>query len=228
MIRKGRKWKCLLLAVLMIFMLFPRTDASALTAKQKALKAYTAFLARSTVPVVSSGKTCYSEWHPYTYKGSRASEVYFGLAYIDNDSIPELVLKTLNPYVSNKRPRITAVFTYYNGRVKRVKEITNNYGYVEGYFYKAGAYKWIQLDEGGDRETYISPLRNGTTTRKLRRDDNTYGLYPTVYYKYVSGNTQRISRSSFVKLYKSMTKSKSLTRIKYHQNTAANRKNYLK
>lgn len=225
--RKGRKWKSLLLIVLVLTMLLPKTDVSALTQKQKALKAYTAFLAKSKVPIVRSGKTCYQTGRPYTYYGTKASEVYFGLAYIDNNSVPELVLKTLSPYGSS-HDMITAVFTYYNGKVKRVKEVNNDYGFVDGYFYKTGSYKWTQLGEGGDKEVYISPLRNETTTKKLRKDSNKYGYYPTVYYKYVSGRNVKISRSAFTKLFRSMTKSKSVTKIKYHKNTAANRKNYLK
>lgn len=223
--QKSRKWRFVLLVFLVATIMLPKANVNALTQKQKALNAYNKFLAKSSVPIASAGKTCYRSWQPYTYKGTKASQVLFGLAYIDNDGIPELVLKTTN----NGSTVLTSIFTYTNGKVKRVLQLTNDYAHIDGYYYKANSFKYTQLDEGGDKEEYYSVFNKGKTYRKLRKDSNTYGYYAPVYRKVTSdpwGGV--ISQSEFVKIRKNMTRSKTLSKIKYYKDTAYNRKRILR
>ena len=151
----------------------------------------------------------------------------FGLAYIDNDSIPELILRTDTDYSCGSH-KVTAIFTYVNGKVKRVKSLNNDYARFDGYYYKTGCFKWTQFDEGGYKEEYYYTLKNGNYQARLWKSSNSYGLWPTEYYKFVNTKKSKISGSAFLSAYKNLTKSKKITAVKFYKDTAANRNAHLR
>ena len=194
--KRVRGWKALLLLFMVAALVIPKTNGYALTQKQRALNAYKQFLAKSNVSVLAPGQRCLECGRPYKYTPTRASLVSFGLAYIDNDNIPELILKTDNDYSSGS--------------------------------YKTGCFKWTQLDEGGYKEEYFYTLKNGNYQAKLWKSSNSYGLWPTEYYKFVSSRKVRISGSAFLSAYKSVTGSKKITYVRFYKDTQANRNAYLR
>ena len=225
--KRARGWKAFLLLLLIVALVLPGTDGYALTQKQKALNAYKQFLAKSKVSVLAPGQKCLYTGRPYRYSPTKASLVSFGLAYIDNDNIPELIVRTDTDYSCGSH-RVTAIFTYVNGKIKRVKSLNNDYASFNGYYYKTGCFKWTQSDEGGYKEEYFYTLKNGAYQARLWKSSNRYGLWPTVYYKFVNSKKSKISGSTFLSAYKSLTKSKKITAVKFYKDTAANRNAHLK
>lgn len=225
--KRVKGWKALLLLIMVAALVIPKTNGYALTQKQRALNAYKQFLAKSNVSVLAPGQRCLECGRPYKYTPTRASLVSFGLAYIDNDNIPELILKTDNDYSSGSH-KVTAIFTYVNGKIKRVKSLNNDYAQFNGYYYKTGCFKWTQLDEGGYKEEYFYTLKNGNYQARLWKSSNSYGLWPTEYYKFVNTKKSKISGSAFLSAYKSVTASKKITYVKFYKDTAANRNAHLR
>ena len=227
----GKKAKRIFILLILCFVLIiPSLSGYALTQKQKALNAYNKFLSKPNVKVLASGSKWYENFREQRYQSTKASNVKFGIAYIDNDSIPEMVLLgKQSSYVS--RDQIFAVFTYKNGKVTRVK--AGNYDYMKfnGVYTKTGAFKWTFYDDGGYTEEYYCSLKKGKTTTKIQKNDipDWAAAYTTPsYYKLNNGKRSEISHSTFTRLFKKLTKSKKMKKVKFHKNTSANRKKYLK
>ena len=92
-----KRFKAILLLLLCVTLAFPRIDSSAKSAQYyQAMKAYKTWLGRNTVCVIKRGRSYYdiNAFRKKTYSTSRASDVKFALAYIDNDGIPELIIST--------------------------------------------------------------------------------------------------------------------------------------
>ena len=223
----GKKAKGLLLLVLCAALILPCVNGHALTQKQKALNAYKRFLSKSKVNVLAPGTIWYKNFRPMKYTPTNAAKVKFGIAYIDNDNIPEMVLLgKVNKY--GKRDDIFAIFTYRNGKVVRVK--SGNYDYMRfaGYYSRTGTFKYLFYDDGGEAEHNYCMLRNGRTSEKIRKwVPGEWAASQGVkcnYYKRVSTKKVNITYSAFMRLYKSMTKSKKMSTVKFYKNTAANRR----
>ena len=104
---RGKVW-ILLIIVLIVALAFPGMDGYAMTKKQKALKAYAAFL--------NKHKTTSTYW------GTEYNR--FHLAYINGDSIPELVFSHADEYYHAIG---ATVYTYANGKVKKIS-VFGTYG----------------------------------------------------------------------------------------------------
>ena len=207
----------MLLLVVCIALLFPGIDTSAATQKQQAMKAYDRWLSASKVYVLKKGERyleylgSQSYWANYTY--TKASDVDFGIAYIDGDSVPELIVRgKVGNWISY------GIITYKNGKLSRVFDDQGSlYG---GCYYKTGYF--IHLP---DLEAY--PYAFETEYYKMLGTNavKRYSKYTTSYNKdsnFRLGN-KSVTSSVFKKQLSSQTKNKKVTSIKYYKNTKANR-----
>ncbi len=223
--RSFMKWKTGMLMVLIITLMVPGLSGMAATQKQKALNAYKKVLSQKTVDVLGKGRENFRYYHTADglspkfekYSPTKASDVQFAIAYIDNDSVPELILKYRKS--NEQSPGIFAVFTYKNGKVVRVNA-GGGCDQFAGYYSKTGTYRVDNYYETYTKDYH--KLNNAKTSTILRYDSS------SGYSKVVKGNEIHIDRASFAKLYSSATKGKSLTKVKFYKNTAGNRNKYLK
>ena len=209
----------LLLFVLVLALFVPSANVCALTQKQKAFNAYKSMLSKSKVSIVSSGSP------------TPSSKVQFAIAYIDNNDVPELIVK--------RSDGLFAVFTYKNNKIYRVKK-GNGYDKFVGYYKKTGGYKLFDsTGKEGSYYIYYNEnyylLTNSGTTQKISKyvylgptDRNPRTPMYMDYTSYNKGHGVAINHSTFKSKFVSLTKGKSLTKVKYYSNTAANRKKYLK
>lgn len=123
------KVRILLLMVLIVTIALPGMDGYALTKKQRALKAYAAFL--------NKNKTTSTYW------GTEYNR--FHLAYIDGDSIPELVFSHAD---DDYHAMGAAVYTYASGKVKKI----GTFGTYATFWYapKKSRIRTIDSNMGGD------------------------------------------------------------------------------
>lgn len=192
----------ILLFLFVIGGLLPGSQAQAASQKTKALKAYKKLLTQKNIQWNSNGVIV------------KSANCKFALAYIDNNSVPELVL--FGGSGLNHGTGFYSVYTYQGGKVKRVANIRD--GIV--FYKKKGIFvSYTQLH--GEYESYLK-LSKAKTKMKLRTE--TY--YDTVYYE---GETEKkISKSMFEKKLKRLVGSTKVSVPKFYNNTKADRKKYLK
>lgn len=217
--------KLLTILALTVLLLVPATTANAASKKSQALKAYKAFLSQSTTP-----------WGGSSGKSVVLSKCQFALAYIDKDSVPELILGCgFNSHADG----FYTLYTYKNGQVTYVANLMDGFEYYK----KKNLYCAIHSGTGG-YETYYFKLSGGKATYKLYSQDEPASNYDfnrdgkiTVNYKkvtapkspYYNASTKTITKSAFQKQLKKLVGSaKKVTVKKYYSNTAANRRKYLK
>lgn len=215
--------------LLMLLLLLTDVHPQAASAKKKALKAYKAFLSKKTVTVIPN-KTVLAEDDGFTirYKPTPAGKVRFAIAYLDNNSIPELlVLESSHKYDSGSQG--LGIFTWKNKKVVRVGYLVGGAGVAYSYFSpkSIGYYNrralMIQSDVSeGVYSTYYK-LKNG----KLKME-----IYKADYYGEVSygrgASYKELSRKQFNRLIRRLTKGKKMKKLVFRANTPANRKSYLK
>ena len=143
-------------------------------------------------------------------KQAKPGKTYFAIIYLDNDSIPEVVT-----YSSlGGKPRI---LTYYKGKVKDYFSPANT---KYTYYYKKKA---VLREKAFYKDfNYFSYDKVKLSTGKI--------TYFTYYMdgKYYNSNEKKITKAKSQELLKKRVGSTKATKIKYHKNTAANRKTYLK
>ncbi len=200
---KTRVWRVVILTLFLVLLgggMSP-AKASAASSKTKALKAYQTFLKKNSVKWNSSGTTV------------DPSKCEFAIAYIDKNSVPELVLHATSSvtHVSS----YYALYTYRNGKVVWVANMTD----AAAYYKKKGVYtSYTMLN--GEYEAYYQ-LSKATSTIKLRTE--TY--YTTTYYNAETGT--QLTESAFNAQLKNLVGSKKLSQFKFHKNTKKNRAKYL-
>ncbi|MCD8019848.1 MAG: hypothetical protein LUF92_09805 [Clostridiales bacterium] len=203
------------IALCFLLCLIPaKTEAA--SAKQKAMKAYKKFLTQESIP-----------WSVYNYdETADPSLCKFSLVYLDNNSVPELVVSGGDTYY---KPYMT-IYTYKNGKVTLVEN--SSYGF-SSYYKKKG----IIVESAAKGATFYNKYSNGQlkiVLAKLNenaqgRDLNGDGKIGYAYYKTTSsGDIKYISKSSFNKRLKKLVGSKNTKKLKFYKNTAKNRKKYLK
>lgn len=188
--------KLMLLVMLLVLAAMPM-NVRAASQKTKAMSAYKTFLAQTTG----------------AYGGDYDK---FALAYIDKNSVPELLFRD---------PIYTYVYTYKNGRVTLMhKDQSMN---VFKYYKKKGIIVRFYAHRGLQTTTWLR-LSDGSFTEYLGTQK--YGS--TAYYKYVRQNSyyteKSVTKSKFNKLLKKYVGTKKVSSIKFYKNTAANRKKRLK
>lgn len=210
---KMKKWS--LLIVVLVCCLFPGngTQAEAASAKTKALKAYKSMLS-------SKAKL---EKYVYYEEGVMGSpkNITFGLAYIDNDNVPELILNAYDEQY---------LFTYRNGKIKKVGVyfLQCNDAPPFVYYRKKGVFRAVEFfDDTSSQDFYT--LKNGKQSYIAGRE-----LFKRKVVKYIKGKSvyssgKKISKATFNKLLKKKAGNTKATIIKtYRANTAANRNKYLR
>ena len=197
-------------------------------------------LSKSTIAVLPVGAmVLYGGDGEATYsKKSSAANVSFALAYIDNDSIPELIIKTrdnlIDTYSNSKVSySLMAVFTWKDGKIYRVA-----YGYNEGdetplfrgYYKKKGIFVERRFYCG-----YHSSLQDHQHTDSYYKLSGTkasiqlmysYWIDKTNYY--VGAGDKEVNKSTFQSKLKAITGGAAISTVTFRKNTAGNRKTYLK
>lgn len=213
--RKALK-KLALFTLLFVLTLLP-TSAQAASQKTKALKAYKKFLNKSTVTL--AGQTC------------QMSDAEFAVAYIDNNSVPELFLRANYKYGNNKFS-IIALYTYKNGKMKRlyVRDIKLLGSYANSYsYYKKRGIISMKFGHGDYASTTYYKISGNKLVQKLSSSGTYDWQKDKTIYSYSSGaSAKKITKSKFNKQLKTLTKSKKATALTLYKNTAANKTNHLK
>ena len=111
-----RQLKAFVLAMFCIVLIVPALNVSAVTQRQKAMAAYKKYLSQSKVYVMPKGTTYQDlgKKKDFTYNGTPGAQAKFCIANIDNDSIPELIVRTVDGHYGS-------VLTYRNGKIVRLE-----------------------------------------------------------------------------------------------------------
>lgn len=213
---RRKNWKrILLLAGLFILVFSCSITSQAASQKTKAKKAYRTMLAK---------KYIYKDGWRMTTKNCD-----FALAYIDNDSVPELLV-----YNSDDIPHMGGygmLYTYSKGKVKYVTGLAMDERKTLGYYKQKGILTDAYAQQGYKSEYYIR-LKSGKTTSVLCKEykynfrSDKWKL--SSYKKLSSGKLKSASKSSFNKSLKSYVKTRKFTKFKFYKNTSKNRTKYLK
>ena len=204
--------RCILLAVTIAVMV-PVVSGFAVTPKQEALNAYNRWLSGAKVQVMPKG---FDELDGVLYTPTPASQTRFAIAYINNDSIPELIVQTSDGVYQS-------ILTYRNGKIVRIDSSHIVTGLTKGYYSKTGVFVNLSKYFG---HRYMMMGTSGVTERFSILTSVT----PKEYY-YNAKNGKSIPLKNHTELKNKLmtfTKGKALTPVKYYANNAANRKNILK
>ncbi|MCD8013743.1 MAG: hypothetical protein LUG99_11295 [Lachnospiraceae bacterium] len=208
--RLNRIAKMSLFAILLAASLFllPGKNVEAASTKTKALKAYSKLLAKSTI-----------EWGDTGYTMD-LSECKFQIIYLDDNSVPELLI--YGPYTSTDLSSSYQVllYTYKNGKAKYVAEFYSNVSY-----YKKKGIITDQLYTAASTIDYYYKFSGTKVRRKLAK--SIYQMSTYYYTKYSGSEATYITKAKFNASLKKLVGSKKAKTVSYHKNTAANRKKYL-
>ena len=209
----------LLLAMVVAFSCVSGNVAFAKTSQaQKAKKAYANRLARA-----AAGEDVFD------VIGSNR-DLYFRIANLNKDSIPELIISGDNGYHS-------CIYTYVNGKLRRIA-----YGYSDGYagrfdFYSAkGIIYYKECNRGYLEECYYKFDGKRAKLVASKEGDDTYNvltgkikknIVPNKYSPYLyKVNGKKVSSkkyNAYIKKIKGSSKKLKLSSIKTVKNTSANR-----
>lgn len=186
--------------------------------KEKALKAYNKMLSQSSFKVNISTMTG-EKTKCIKYKTANCS---FAVLYIDNDSVPELIVKNLRD--GYHAIGYGAIFTYKNGKIKQVDALSLNNSFK--YYKKKGVFIDNYSVVGYSWNSYIK-LSNGKAKFIVGTGKNIAnpGSKKT---EYVDANGKTISKSTFNKILKKHVKSSKALKVKFISNTTENRGKHLK
>lgn len=213
-LKKKRSLKLILmLTVLLTLLLACGMTSQAASAKSKAMKAYKTMMAKT-----------------YIYKDNwqmKTKNCYFAIAYIDNNSVPELIV-----YNNKDIPHMGGygmLYTYRNGKVQYVTSMTLDEKSTLGYYRKKGILTDAYAQQGRKGVSFMK-LKNGTVTSVLYKGyyHNGKKWKADEYLKYSSSKVTTLTKSKFNKALKSYVGSRDLTKFKFYKNTSKNRKKYLK
>lgn len=209
--KQKKYWKHALLCMLVLVMMLCPLEVQAASQKTKAMKAYKSMLSKKTM-----------RWgnDPY-YKAVPTNTCRFTIAYIDNNSVPELIVES--SYVTRAAGTVV-IYTYRNGKVQVVKNSTTGKYFADSgkfsYYKKKGIFISTYV-MGGVTDNYYKMSKNKASL-KLQADNSL--MYGRSYYN----ASKKITKKTFDKSLKKLVGSKKKTNAKFYKNTAANRKKYLK
>ncbi len=204
----------MILTALFVALLLP-TDAQAASASKSALKAYNRLLQKKSYTI---------EREKYNMTNG-----VFSVAYIDNDSIPELLVRIDWRSGNNMLSRL-ALFTYKNGKVKlldtRPLGLLGGYGNKYGYYKKKGVFftDFAHGDYGGRSYYKIS---KGKAALKLSKGIEMQASGKSKI-TYENAAQKKLTKAKFNQTLKKMVGSKKATWMKMYPNTAASRARQLK
>lgn len=201
--------------ILFSLILIPAPQAHAASTKTKAIKAYQKMMSQKTIT-----------WEKeYNFKVP-TKNCSFALAYIDKDSVPELIVQNTNdiPHAGDWGH----LYTYYKGKVRLVTGLNINDG--KFYYYKKKA---VFLDNycgmGLDSTTYQKMSKTkAAPILNYEKNINPYAAKKVTYSKATKQGFTTVSKSYFNNKLKSYVKSTKKTKAKFYKNTSKNRKKYMK
>lgn len=193
----------MVLCVLAAFLAVPCVRAEAAPAKTKALRAYEKFLSKGTIAWDTNYKV-------------PAKDCEFAIAYLDQDKVPELILH--NSSVSHVAA-YGRIFTYKNGKVKRVGTVDMDDS--KFYYYKKKGIFISHYENGGSFDNYRKIIK-GKIVHKLQKGRQ----IPENRTRYYDAGRKEISKSRFNQELKKLVGSKKKTSAKFHKNTSKSRKKY--
>ncbi|MCD8348922.1 MAG: hypothetical protein LUD16_13475 [Lachnospiraceae bacterium] len=212
---KTQTMKKSLVMFLLLFSIFllPHLSVEAASSKSAALKAYKKFLAQETIPW---GDDSY-------YTAVPTKNCSFAIAYIDNNSVPELIIR--NSTDITHLAGWGVIYTWRNGEMTLVGNIDYDGSF---YYYKKKGIYVTSYTMGGTAYKYFK-LSKGTATYKLSMINRivvTPSSNSTVT-SYYNGSGKEISSSAFNSKLAKLTGSTNRTELTLYKNTARNRKKYL-
>lgn len=215
-----KKLKKIFMIMLCVVLITPCMNVSAATQRQRAISAYKKWLSATYVRVLQKGTVYYDDWayKRCTYSKTKASAVKFALAYIDGDSIPELVVYTKKGHVE-----LFGILTYKNGKVRRVYSSTGS-SKILGYYKKTGCFLERAFSEGTPYYDNYYKMSGAKSTKKYSKFS--YSIYSTEAEYYISGKSA--TKKAFTSGVQNLTKKKSMTKLKFYKNTKANRNKKIK
>ncbi len=213
---KQRKcWRSAVLCILILAMTLCPLEVQAASQKTKAIQAYKNMLSQKTM---RWGNDDY-------YKKVPTSKYSFVLAYIDNNSVPELVVTS--DYVTHAAGSMV-VYTYRNGKIQVVTDVNSGNFFADNskfsYYKKKGVFLSCYV-MGGVTDHYYKMSKN-KASEKLMADDSL--MWGKSWYKCSGGTNKKITKSSFNSNLKKLVGSTKKTTVKFYKNTSTNRKKYLK
>lgn len=206
----------LLIMVLAVTVVPPvQSEASA---KSKAIAMYKKCLSGKRVCVLPRGvETIYDDYYTGRYYSSPAADVKFCIAYIDGDSVPELIL------YDHKWGY--GVWTYI-GKSFRCLKWGDCYNFPIGYYRKKGIFRENEATEGTPYYRNYYKLKTGTKPKEIQHIDCDDMASPETVGFYIG--SKKVSGSKFYKNLKTYTGKTKMTQIPLHWNNARNRKKYIK
>lgn len=189
---------------------------NATSTKKQALSGYAQMMEQPRLKVYDEGS---DEGDNILYINTK--KLSFALAYIDNDSIPEMIVRRADG--SDFGLEFDAIiYTWNNGKVKRLHIDPFGEAFqVTGYYKKTGVF----IDHGAYGETMYIKLSNGKTKRKMFSVDALFSEEGKNEYYGLNG--KRMSKSKFKHQLDKLVKHKKQSRFVFHKNTVKNRKKYL-
>ena len=162
----------------------------------------------------------------------------FALAYIDNDSVPELIVRSresISSYDQSIRVTLCGVFTWKSGKVYRTGYSSTNSNLKNeplfiGYYEKKGVYLMRTAPWWGTCDDYMM-LSGNKATRKIGKEVWEIDGGGTVYELGVRTATSEptsISKATFEKELNKLTGGAKIKSAVFRKNTKANRTAYLK
>lgn len=204
----------LILTALFTALLLPM-DAQAATAKRSALKAYDQLLQNKSYAI---------EGQKYNLRNS-----VFSVAYIDNDSVPELLVRIDWRSGNNKLSRL-ALFTYKGKKAKllytRPLGLLGDYGNKYGYYKKKGVF-FTEFAHGMYESRSLYKISKGKAALKLYKEDEMLSSGKSKI-TYEDGAGKKITKAKFNQTLKKMVSAKKATWMEMRPNTASNRARYVK
>lgn len=193
---------------LMVFVMNPYSQSYAKTTKLRTLDAY---------KVLLSGKSV--KW------GDTDSQIplencSFALAYIDNNSVPELILQNLGD--TSHAIGYGLLYTYKNNKVVCLGELSMNDTFY--YYKKKGIYIDNYTGMGVSSDFYKKLSGIKTSTKLIMRKN--YLADNSVDCSYSTGSNE-ITKAQFKKKLRKLVDSKKKTALRFCKNTSSNRSKYL-
>lgn len=197
-----------ILCSLLVFFLIPHAHSYAKTTELQALDAYKALL---------SGKTV--KWGD-TDSQIPLEKCSFALAYIDNNTVPELILQNIGN--TDHAIGYGLLYTYKNNKVVCLGSLNMNDTFY--YYKKKGIYVDNYTGMGSSLDFY-NKLSGTKISTKLTKNKN-YLADNTIAYSYSTGS-EEITKVQFKRKLQKLVGSKKKTVLRFYQNTSFNRSKYL-
>lgn len=212
----SKKWLLtVLLCWICVFTFVPMKNVQAASNKTKALRAYRKLLSQTTIK-----RDAYT-----TFK---TKDCRFALAYIDNNSIPELIVYcSSTSHIECKG----ALYTYRKGKLQYVCKLMLDTRKRLGYYPKTGWFVDNTTYQGYGTDEFYK-LKSGKVKddveyfRSVEYNGKNYTA--TGFSIVTNGKYQEVSATVFNRSLRYNTNNKSFKTFKFYKNTKSNRTKYLK